>query len=96
MGCCVPEPKVTRRALHSPRSARSTGNLLSPSPRPTDEALMGIHHDAILTHLTGGVKETMSEVELKKTLNLIFDEYDKNKDDRLDDEELRDMLNAIY
>lgn len=57
---------------------------------------MGIHHDAILTHLTGGVKETMSEVELKKTLNLIFDEYDKNKDDRLDDEELRDMLNAIY
>ena len=41
-------------------------------------------------------KETMSEFELRRTLNEIFDEYDKNKDQRLDDEDLKEMLNSIY
>lgn len=38
----------------------------------------------------------MTEGELRRMLDSIFDEYDQNKDGQLSYEELVKMLNAIY
>lgn len=60
MGCCVPEPKMRRRPLPTPRSERSESDIPIKSPRHTDEDLMNIHHDTILQHMKKQAKETMT------------------------------------
>lgn len=55
-----------------------------------------MHQTIILQHMSRGHKKTLDEDQLKKILFKIFDEYDKDGDERLNAMELREMLNSIY
>lgn len=55
-----------------------------------------MHQAIILQHMSRGQRKTLDEDQLKKILFKIFDEYDKDGDERLNAMELREMLNSIY
>jgi Ca2+-binding EF-hand superfamily protein len=54
-------------------------------------------HRSLIEKRMGCVKQkTLTEDQLKLTLNTIFREYDEDKNGSMSIEEFRDMLNAIY
>jgi Ca2+-binding EF-hand superfamily protein len=58
---------------------------------------MKVHRERILKHKQKQREKgrTMSEEELQEKLNQIFNQFDKNKDDALDLDEFKEMLEHI-